>query len=142
MSAVKLVAVFAENKPGQTATITKILADAGLNIRWVTIANSSSFGVMKLLVNDHRLAHQVLKQKGLIVAEVEALVVEVQDRPGALQTVTEALAREQINLDNISGFVANHRAILVIETHALAQARAVLACQGLRFLTQEEMLSL
>ena len=51
MSAVKLVAVFSENKPGQTARITKIIADAGVNIRWVTIASSGPFGVMKLLVN-------------------------------------------------------------------------------------------
>ena len=51
MSAMNLVAVFVENKPGQTARITKILAEAGVNIRWVTIANSGSFGVMKFLVD-------------------------------------------------------------------------------------------
>lgn len=47
MSAVKLLAVFAENKLGQMARVTKVLADAGVNIRWMTIATSESFGVIK-----------------------------------------------------------------------------------------------
>ena len=51
MSAVNLVAVFVENKPGQTARITKLLGDAGVNLRWFTIANSGSFGVMRFLVD-------------------------------------------------------------------------------------------
>jgi hypothetical protein len=56
--------------------------------------------------------------------------------------VADLLGRNNINLDNCSGFVANNRAILVIEVHALAQARAVLEKQGLHLLTQEEMLRL
>ncbi len=47
----KLIAVFVENRPGQTARVTRILAEAGVNIHWITIANSGSFGVMKLLVD-------------------------------------------------------------------------------------------
>ena len=69
MNAVKLVAVFAENKPGQTARITKILADADVNIRWVTIANSGTLrrhevpgGTMPTL------AYQALKQQGFMAS--------------------------------------------------------------------------
>ena len=142
MSAVKLVAVFAENRPGQTARITKILADAGVNIRWVTIANSGSFGVMKFLVDRYDTAHQALKQHGLMASCLEVLAIEVQDKPGALQAVAFCLARQNINLDNTSGFVANNRAILIIEVHELAQARRVLQEAGLRVLTQEELLNL
>ncbi len=52
MNTVKLVAVFAENRPGQAARITGILARANINIRCITVASSGAFGVMKLLVND------------------------------------------------------------------------------------------
>ena len=142
MSAVRLVAVFAENKPGQTARITRILADANINIRWVTIAASGGFGVMKFLVNDCDLAYQAFKHQGLVASLIEVLAVEVSDQPGALQTVAECLARNGINLDNTSGFVANNRAILVIEVHDLARARTVLEGHGLRVLTQDEMLNL
>ena len=142
MSAVNLVAVFVENKPGQTARITKLLADAGVNICWVTIANSGSFGVMKFLVDQRDLAVRALKDKGLMVSLLEVLAVEVPDKPGSLQAVADLLGRNNINLDNCSGFVANNRAILVIEVHEIAQARAILEKQGLHLLTQEEMLRL
>ena len=142
MNTVRLLAVFAENKPGQTARITRILAEAGANIRWVTIANSGSFGVMKFLVDQCDAACQSLRQKGLMVSALEALAVEVTDQPGALCAVAESLARHQINLDNTSGFVANKRAILIIETHDLPRAGDVLAQQGWRLLTEQEVLSL
>ena len=63
MSAPNLLAVFVENKPGQTARITKILAEADVNIRWVTIANSGSFGVMKFLVDKREPAVARLKPR-------------------------------------------------------------------------------
>ena len=142
MSFVNLLAVFVENKPGQTARITKLLADARVNICWVTIANSGSFGVMKFLVDQRDPAVRALKDHGLMVSLLEVLAVEVPDKPGSLQSVADLLGRNSINLDNCSGFVANNRAILLIEVHQLAQARALLEKQGLHLLTQEEMLRL
>jgi hypothetical protein len=142
MSAVNLVAVFVENKPGQTARITKLLADARVNIRWVTIANSGSFGVMKFLVDQRDAALRALKDKGVMVSPLDVLAVEVPDKPGSLQAVADLLGRNNINLDNCSGFVANNRAILVIEVHEPVQARSLLEKQGLHLLSQEEMLQL
>jgi hypothetical protein len=137
-----LVAVFVENKPGQTARITKILADAGVNICWVTIAHSGSFGVMKFLVDKLDVAVRQLKEKGLMVSLLEVMAVEVTDTPGALHGVANCLGRNNINLANCSGFVANNRAILILEVHELAQARQVLQAEGLRLISQEEMLKL
>jgi hypothetical protein len=142
MSAVNLVAVFVENKPGQTARVTKLLADVGVSLCWLTIANSGSFGVMKFLVDQRDVAVQTLKEKGLMVSLLEVLAVEVPHKPGSLQAVADLLGRNDINLDNCSGFVANNRAILVVEVQELAQARAIFEKQGLRLLTQEEMLRL
>ena len=142
MSAVNLLAVFVENKPGQTARITKLLADADVNICWVTIANSGSFGVMKFLVDKRDASVRALKDKGLMVSQLEVLAVEVPDKPGSLQAVADLLGRNNINLDNCSGFVTHNRAVLLIEVHEVAQARAIFEQQGLRLLTQEEMLRL
>ena len=142
MNTVNLLAVFVENKPGQTARITKLLADAGVNLRWFTIANSGSFGVMRFLVDQRDTAVRTLKEKGVMVSLVEVLAVEVTDQPGSLQAVADLLGRNNINLDNSSGFVANNRAILLLEVHELAQACTILEKQGLHLLTQEEMLRL
>ena len=139
MSPVYLVAVFVENQPGQTARITKVLAEARINIRWVSIANSGSFGVMKFLVDKRDPAVRALKDKGLMVSLLEVLAVEVDNKPGALQRVAILLARNNLNLDNCSGFVANNRAILVIDAHDLTQAGGILQKNGLRLLTQDEM---
>lgn len=142
MNSMHLVAVFVENQPGQTARVTKVLADAAINICWVTIAHSGSFGVMKFLVNDSEQAVRSLREKGMMVSRIEVLVLEAPNRPGSLQAVADRLARNGINLANCSGFVANNRAVLIIETPDLASARAVLEKAGLRLLSQEEMLKL
>jgi hypothetical protein len=137
----KLIAVFVENRPGQTARVTRILAEAGINIHWITIANSGSFGVMKLLVDKLEPAMAALQARGLMVSLLESLAVEVADKPGSLQAIAEMLEQKGINLDNCSGYVANDRAVLLIETHQQAQACAALEERGLRLLSQEEMLS-
>ncbi len=142
MNAVKLLAIFAENKPGQTARLTRVLADADVNICWANIENTGSFGVMKLLVDKCDLAFQHLKQKGVMVSLVDVLAVEVPNKPGAFNTVAECLARQKINLNNSSGFISNQRAILIVDVSDLDRAAAVLEKQGLRLLAQDELLKL
>ena len=139
MSDVKLVAVFAENKPGQVAHFTKILAQANINIRWVTVASTGPFGVMKFLVSDPNMAYQALKHEGYVAKLVDALAVEVPDQPGGLHSVAECLARYDLNLDNASGFIANNRAIMVLEVSDPALASNILRRQGCRLLSQEEL---
>jgi hypothetical protein len=139
MSDVKLVAVFAENKPGQVAHFTRILAHANINIRWVAVASTGPFGVMKFLVSDPDLAYQALKHEGYVAKLLDALAVEVPDKPGGLHAVADILAQNQINLDNASGFIANNRAIMVLEVPDAPKAREVLARVGIRSLTQEEL---
>jgi len=139
MSDVKLVAVFAENKPGQVAHFTRILAHANINIRWVAVASTGPFGVMKFLVSDPSMAYQALKHEGYVAKLVDALAVEVPDKPGGLHAVADLLAQNNINLDNASGFIANNRAIMVLEVPEVAKARDVLTKVGIRSLKQEEL---
>ena len=141
MNTVKLVAVFAENRPGEAARITGILARASINIRCITVASSGGFGVMKLLVNDPDVACRALQGAGFAATLTEVLAVEMPDKPGALHTVADCLAAHDINLCNTTGFVANNRAILVIEVEDPAQAGEILKKQGLHVLTQKEALA-
>jgi hypothetical protein len=142
MSAVNLIAVFAENKLGQMERITKVIADAGINIRWVTIATSETFGVLKMLVDKCDLACQSLKQQGFTVSLVEVLAVEVEDKPGGLHAVSDCLTRNNVNIENSSGFISGKRAVLLIEVKDIAQARQVLEKNKFRLLSQEEILGL
>jgi hypothetical protein len=142
MSAVNLIAVFAENQLGQLARITRVLADADANIRWMTVATSETFGVLKLLVDKPDLAFDRLHQAGWTVSRVEVLAIEAEDKPGALHAVAECFARNKVNVENSSGFVSHNRAVLLIEVQDVARARQILAKQNLRFLSEEEILEL
>ncbi len=137
-----LIAVFLENKPGQTARVTKILAEARVNIRWLIITNQGSFGVMKFLVDKSEEAVQSLRRNGLMVSLLDVLAVEVPNAPGGLERVASSLGRSNLNLDSCSGFVANDRTILIIEVQEKDQARAVLEKEGFRLLSQSELLRL
>ena len=139
MNDVKLVAAFAENKPGQVAHFTKILANANINIRWLAVASTGPFGVMKFLVSNPELACEALKHEGFVVKLVDALAIEVPDKPGGMYAVAECLAGHKINLDNASGFIANDRAILVIEVSNHDLAHEVLQKDGFRVLSQKEL---
>ena len=142
MQPVHLLAVFAENKPDQLARVTRELADARVNIHWVGIADMQRFGVIRFLVDKCDLAYEWLKQHGFTVSRVEVVAAEVEDHPGSLYTVASALSTAGISLNNVSGFVFNHRAILLIEVSDLARAREVLALHGRHLLSEDEMLSL
>jgi hypothetical protein len=142
MNSMNLIAVFAQNQPGQTARITRILGQAGINVCWVTIANSGSFGVMKFLVDKLNPAVEVLQKNGLMVSLLKVLAVEVPNKPGSLQGIAEVLADHNINLENCSGFVSNDRAVVLIEVQKLEESREILRDHGLRLLSQEELLRL
>jgi hypothetical protein len=137
-----MIAVFAENKLGQMSRITQTLANEGVNIRWVTFATSERFGVIKLMVDQTDVAVRALEKQGWTVSLVEVLAVEVPDKPGGLHAVIDGLTRNGINVENSSGFVANNRAVVLIEVKDAAAARKVLAREKLHQLSQEEMLKL
>jgi hypothetical protein len=134
MDTIRLLALFSENKTGQLAKVTALLAQAHINIRWVTIATSNGFGVIKLLVDDCDLAYRQLKHNAVPVSLVEVLAVEVEDKPGGLNAVATCLAENNINVENASGFVSNNRAVLLIEANPLPEARRILEKHGLRLL--------
>jgi hypothetical protein len=142
MSTVKLVTVFAENKTGQIARMTQTLADHRVNIRWVNIATSGSFGVVRFLVDKVEEANQVLRATGFTVSLLEVLAIEVTDEPGGLATVCQRLAENKINVENASGFVSNHRAVLLLELHDVAQAQKALGGKNLKLLSAEDVLVL
>ncbi len=141
MNGVKLIAVFAENKPGLLARVAKVLRDAGANILWITIATSERFGVIKILVDQTERAFTGLKADGLAVSLLDVLAVEMADRPGALHAVVDCLARHRINVENASGYVVRRRAVLLIEVKVkdLPGAQEALRQQKLRILSGEEL---
>jgi hypothetical protein len=144
MHRVRLLSVFAADRAGELARATKVLAEAGLNIRWVSIAPSEGFGVIKFLVDRSAEGLEQLRAAGFTVSLNEVLAVEVRDKPGGLHAVAEVLARHRLNITNASGFVisSRERAVLLIEVEDVIAAQEALKGRHLHLLTEEELVKL
>lgn len=138
------VTVFAENKPGRLGRITRILADAGTNIRAFTIADSGDFGVLKFVVDCPEAAHNALSDAGLVARRREILAIEMEDRPGGLSRIAQLLEEQGINILDATAFLsgAEGKAVLLLETERIPEAERVVAQAGLRTLSDEEIYSL
>ena len=102
---VEQISIFIENKSGRLAEVTRILGDAGINIRALALADTSDFGILRLIVNNVETAKGVLKDKGFTVSKTEVVAVEVPDRPGGLSTILQTLDAEGINVEYMYAFV-------------------------------------
>jgi hypothetical protein len=102
---VEQISIFIENKSGRLAEVTRVLGEAGINIRALSLADTSDFGILRLIVNDREKANTVLKEKGFTVSKTEVVAVEVPDRPGGLSQILQALDRDAINVEYMYAFV-------------------------------------
>jgi len=102
---VEQISIFLENKPGSLEHATRILKEANVNIRTLSLAETSDFGILRLIVNDVEKANKVLKEKGFRVNKTTVVAVEVPDRPGGLHSIMEVLAKESINVEYLYAFV-------------------------------------
>ncbi len=102
---VEQISIFIENKSGRLAEITRILGDAGINIRALSLADTSDFGILRLIVNDVEAAKAALKDKGFTVSKTEVVAVEVPDRPGGLAAILQTLDASRINVEYMYAFV-------------------------------------
>ncbi|MBI1922519.1 MAG: ACT domain-containing protein [Geobacter sp.] len=102
---VEQISIFIENKSGRLAEVTGILGEAGVNIRALSLADTSDFGILRLIVNDCEKAKQVLKERGFTVNKTEVVAVEVPDQPGGLSRILQVLDREKINVEYMYAFV-------------------------------------
>ena len=101
---VEQISVFLENKAGRLAEVTSILAEANINIRALSLADTSDFGVLRLIVNDNQKASDTLKNRGFTIGKTDVVAVEVEDRPGGLHKILEVLNSSQINVEYMYAF--------------------------------------
>ena len=102
---VEQISVFLENRAGRLAEITRVLGDAGVNIRALSLADTSDFGILRLIVSDNEKAKQALKEQGFTVGKTSVVAVEVEDRPGGLNRILEILSKGDVNVEYMYAFV-------------------------------------
>ena len=111
----KQLSVFVENKPGSVGRPCKALADAGINITTLTLADTKDFGILRFIIDDWQKAYDVLKEKNFAVSVNDVIALEVSDVPGGLSTVLEKLEERGLNVEYMyaSVYGSNNRAVLV-----------------------------
>jgi hypothetical protein len=98
------LSIFAENKPGHLTAPCRALADAGVNIRALSLADTQRYGILRMIVSDPQAAQKVLEQAGFMVKATEVVAVEVPDRPGGLAQILAALENTSINIEYMYAF--------------------------------------
>ncbi len=135
------LSIFAENKPGRLAKVTRILGKENVNIRAISISSSDAFGVINMLVDDPERAQKVLSKEGLTVNLKEVVAVVIEDRPGGLDKLIQLLSNESINIENAYGFVLESwkRAVFVVDVDQREKTEEVLEAHGFETLDAEAL---
>ena len=141
---VKQISVFIENKIGGLATITDVIAKAGVNIRALSIADASDFGILRLIVDDVFKAGNALKENGLVYSVTDVLAVAGDDTPGSIAKIVSVLAQAGIGIDYGYAFFAKKEnlAYMIVRVEDMDNARKVLRENGIHVADEEEIASI
>lgn len=138
---IKQISVFLENKSGRLVRVTQVLGEAGINIRGVSIADTSDFGILRMIVDQPDKALTELKEKGIMATVTEVIAMEVPDTPGGLAKVLAYLDEVGINIEYLYSFIEKptHNAIIMMRVERIADALEVLKKKNVPIVTGEQI---
>jgi hypothetical protein len=141
---VEQISVFLENKAGRLAEVTKVLGEAGINIRALSLADTTDFGILRLIVDQYDKARETLKQHGFTVGKTEVVAIEVPDHPGGLAWVLQILSDSDVNVEYMYAFVqhSGKNAVIIFRFDNLERAIELLQQQGVRIYSGQEVYQL
>ena len=103
---VNQISVFLENKEGRLAEVTKLLSNNEIDIRALSIADTTDFGILRLIVNKPDEAKAILKKEGFIVKSTNVIAIELEDRPGSLSDTLHKLDEYHVSIEYLYAFVS------------------------------------
>ncbi len=138
---VKQLSVFAENKNGSIYEITKILRDADIDISAFSIADTQSYGVLRLIVCDPKKAADALSSHNKIVNVTEVVGVQIPDTKGGLNELLDVIASENISVDYLYAFVSSiaGKAYVVLRVENNELTEKLLKRYGFTILTDADI---
>ena len=136
---VNQVSVFLENKPGTLNKLTEVLANHEINIRALSLAETSEFGIVRMLVNDVFEATNVLKENNFVATLTPVLAYAIEDKAGYLNNLLKNFSEANVNIEYMYAFAGKARAYMIFRVNETKKAEALLKGKGLYSLTQEEI---
>ena len=139
---VKQISIFLENKPGKMCEMAEVLAERGINMRGLSLAETEGFGIVRIIVDDVYEATTVLKDNNYINKLTSVVVAEIPDVPGGLSQILKVFANENINLAYmyaLSAEASTNKAYMVCRVDDHKTAQAALTRAGIKVVSQEEI---
>ncbi len=139
---IQQLSIFAENKPGHIAGPCRLLAEQGVDIRALALADTQRFGILRMIVSDPAKATKVLEAAGHVVKTTEVLAIPVTDQPGGLAQVLTALEGSPVNIEYMYAFPFGHdgKAVLIFRFDDPDAAIKLLQAKGLAVLASDVVL--
>ncbi|WP_028587099.1 ACT domain-containing protein [Desulfocurvus vexinensis] len=130
------ISIFLENRAGRLSEVTRVLAESQINIRALSLADTSDFGILRLIVSDFEKAKQVLKDNGFTVGRTTVVAVEVPDQPGGLHNILGLLSGQGVNVEYMYAFVqqSGKNAVMIFRFDRTDQAIEILTKGGLKII--------
>ena len=141
---IKQISAFVENKPGRLADITAILAEKDVDIRALSIADTTDYGILRLIVNDPVKAEKTLKDAGVTVSITNVLAVGIPDVPGGFSKAIKVLAKAEISVEYAYAFITPSAgtAYVIIRVEDNGKASEALQKAGIKLFTQDEIFNI
>ena len=137
---VEQLSIFLENKAGRMAEVTTTLAEAGINIKALSLADTSEFGILRLIVDKIEEAQTLLKNKGFTVGRTGVVAVEISNTPGGLDKILRILEKQSINVEYMYGVPCQSaEAVLIFRFDRSELAVDVLRQNGIRLFTPADL---
>jgi len=122
---IKQISVFLENTTGRLSEVTKTLADAGINLRAISIADTADFGILRIIVDKNNEAVDVLNTAGFTTRQTDVVAVEIEDVPGSLAKLMELFRQSKVNIEylyaSLEGQAGKAVVIFKLENHEEGQ---------------------
>ncbi len=139
--AIKQLTVYVQNKKGSMAALTDVLAENGVNIRALSIAETEDFGLLRIIVNDEEAATKILEDNGYLIKAIDVVGVKIGDKPGALTAALNVLDKADVNVEYLYAFMARteKHAYVVLRVEDNAKAEAALEGAGMHLITNADI---
>ncbi|MFA5517821.1 MAG: ACT domain-containing protein [Spirochaetota bacterium] len=126
------LSAFVSNKPGHLQKVLKVLADENINIITLTIAETSDFGILRMIVNDPEKGNRALKENNITSSLTDVLALEINDTPGSLFAALEVFATMELNIEYMYAFTQkrNDKPVMIFRFQDIEKAKNALKGKG------------
>jgi hypothetical protein len=138
------LSVFLENKPGHLEQILETLGQGSVNLIALTVAETTDFGVLRMIVADPPKAANLLRSRQITCSNTEVLAVELDDRPGSLWEALKAFSKRNLNIEYMYTFTDKRKdkAVMIFRFDAMDAAKKAAQQAGYRILDQVDLAGL